>query len=48
MTVALPSGFRCYVTNLGIKDDSDDFAVVASVRPCASAGLYTKLSLIHI
>ncbi len=44
MTVALPSGFRCYVTNLGIKDDSDDFAVVASVRPCASAGLYTKSS----
>lgn len=44
MTVPLPNGFRCYVANIGIKDTTDDFTVVASDRPCTSAGMYTKSS----
>lgn len=40
----LPTGFHAYVTNIGIKDDSDDFTVVASDGPCVSAGVYTKSS----
>lgn len=42
--VALPRGFACYVANIGIKDDTDDFTVLASAAPCASAGVYTRSS----
>ncbi len=42
--VELPEGFRCHVTNIGIKDGTDDFTVVASERPCVSVGLYTQSS----
>mgnify|MGYP000952274717 CR=1 FL=1 len=38
----LPSGFRCHVTNLGIKDDTDDFVVIAATAPCPAAGVFTK------
>ena len=38
----LPSGFRCHVTNLGIKDDTDDFVVIAADRPVPAAGVFTK------
>ena len=40
----LPAGFRAYVTNVGIKDLSDDFVVVASDRDCAGAGVFTMSS----
>ena len=38
----LPAGFSCYVSNVGIKDDSDDFVVVAADAMCAAAGVFTK------
>jgi glutamate N-acetyltransferase/amino-acid N-acetyltransferase len=40
----LPSGFRAYVANVGIKDDSDDFVVVAADAPCPAAGVFTTSS----
>ena len=41
---ALPAGFRAYVTNVGIKDTTDDFVVVAADAPCASVGVFTTSS----
>ncbi|MEO1064198.1 MAG: bifunctional glutamate N-acetyltransferase/amino-acid acetyltransferase ArgJ [Actinomycetota bacterium] len=38
----LPAGFRSHVANLGVKDDTDDLAVVASDVPCAAAGVFTR------
>ena len=38
----LPKGFRAHVGNIGIKDASPDFVVIASDRPAAAAGLFTK------
>ncbi len=40
----LPRGFHCHVTNIGIKDDTDDFVVVAADSPCAASGLFTRSS----
>jgi glutamate N-acetyltransferase / amino-acid N-acetyltransferase len=31
---ALPAGFACHVDNIGIKDDTDDFVVIAADRQC--------------
>ena len=42
MTTPLPQGFRCYVANIGIKDSTDDFVVVAAERPGGAAGVFTK------
>jgi glutamate N-acetyltransferase/amino-acid N-acetyltransferase len=42
MPTPLPQGFRAHVANVGIKDDTDDFAVVASDRPCSVAGVFTR------
>lgn len=42
MSLPLPSGFRCYVTNVGIKDDTDDFVIVAADRPGPAAGVFTR------
>ena len=39
---ALPSGFRAHVANVGIKDDTDDFVVIAADRQCAAAGVFTR------
>src|SRR5215471_14606094 len=39
---ALPAGFRSHVANVGIKDDTDDFVVIAADHPCASAAVFTK------
>ena len=39
---SLPDGFSCYVTNVGIKDDTDDFVVVAADATCAADGVFTK------
>ena len=40
----LPQGFRAYVTNVGVKDTTDDFTVVAADAPCAAAGVFTRSS----
>ncbi|MEP7202326.1 MAG: bifunctional glutamate N-acetyltransferase/amino-acid acetyltransferase ArgJ [Ilumatobacteraceae bacterium] len=40
----LPTGFRAYVANVGIKDTTDDFVLVATDAPCASAGMFTTSS----
>ena len=44
MTLALPRGFRAHVTNVGVKDHTDDFTVVAADAPCAAAGVFTQSS----
>lgn len=41
---ALPAGFRAYVANVGIKDTTDDFVVVATDAPCATVGMFTTSS----
>lgn len=38
----LPRGFRSYVANVGIKDDTDDLVVIAADRPVPAAGVFTK------
>jgi len=40
--VTLPRGFRAHIANIGIKDDTDDFTVVASDVPCTSAAVFTR------
>ncbi|MGI9601705.1 MAG: bifunctional glutamate N-acetyltransferase/amino-acid acetyltransferase ArgJ [Acidimicrobiales bacterium] len=40
--VELPTGFGVAVANVGIRDDSDDFCVVAADRPCAAAAVFTR------
>ena len=38
----LPLGFRTHIANIGIKDDTDDFLVIAAERPCAAAAVFTR------
>jgi glutamate N-acetyltransferase/amino-acid N-acetyltransferase len=38
----LPLGFACHVANIGVKDDTEDFVVVAAARPVPAAGVFTK------
>jgi len=40
--VQLPAGFRTHIANVGIKDDTTDFAVIAAERPCAAAAVFTR------
>lgn len=40
--VALPLGFTAHVANIGIKDDTDDFVVVAADRPVPAAAVFTR------
>ena len=40
--VSLPRGFTAHVANVGIKDDTDDFVVVASDGPCVAAAVFTR------
>ena len=40
--VPLPAGFSAHVANVGIKDSSLDFALVAADEPCVASALYTK------
>lgn len=42
VTITLPAGFRSFVTNVGVKDDSKDFTVVAADSPCAASGVFTQ------
>jgi glutamate N-acetyltransferase/amino-acid N-acetyltransferase len=40
--VPLPRGFTCHVANIGIKDDTDDFVVIAADAPCPAAAVFTR------
>jgi glutamate N-acetyltransferase/amino-acid N-acetyltransferase len=40
--VQLPAGFRAHTANIGIKDDTADFSVIAAERPCAAAAVFTR------
>ncbi len=42
MSVELPRGFTAHVTNIGIKDSSDDFTLVAADSTCSAAGVFTQ------
>lgn len=42
VAITLPAGFRSFVTNVGVKDDSKDFTVVAADAPCTAAGVFTQ------
>jgi glutamate N-acetyltransferase/amino-acid N-acetyltransferase len=44
MALSLPRGFRAHVTNVGVKDATDDFTVVAADGVCAAAGMFTQSS----
>ena len=38
----LPAGFRAHTANIGIKDGTTDFAVIAAERPCSAAAVFTR------
>ena len=38
----LPTGFHSHVANIGVKDDTDDFVVVAAEGPVAVAAVFTR------
>jgi glutamate N-acetyltransferase/amino-acid N-acetyltransferase len=40
--IRLPQGFRAHVANIGIKDTSDDFVLVAADAPVPAAAVFTK------
>jgi glutamate N-acetyltransferase/amino-acid N-acetyltransferase len=42
MTVELPRGFTAHVTNIGIKDTSDDFTLVTATRAVPAAAVFTR------
>ena len=39
---SLPSGFRCHVSNIGIKDDTDDLVIITADRAVPAAGVFTR------
>lgn len=40
--VHLPTGFAAHVGNIGIKDSTDDFTVVASIVPANASAVFTR------
>ncbi len=42
LMVELPAGFSCHVANIGIKDETADFTVIAAARPCPAAAVFTR------
>src|SRR5688572_17244218 len=40
--VHVPRGFGVYVANVGVKDDTDDFVVLAAERPVPAAAVFTR------
>ncbi|CAN5567483.1 bifunctional glutamate N-acetyltransferase/amino-acid acetyltransferase ArgJ [soil metagenome] len=38
---SLPLGFACHVANVGVKDHTDDFVVIAADHTVAAAGVFT-------
>jgi len=39
---ATPQGFSTFITNLGIKDNTDDFVLIKSDVPCVADGVFTQ------
>lgn len=39
---SIPKGFSTFVTNLRIKDDTDDFLCIISDVPCTTTGVFTQ------
>jgi glutamate N-acetyltransferase/amino-acid N-acetyltransferase len=39
---SFPAGFHCHVANIGVKDDTDDFVVIAADDRRPAAGVFTK------
>ena len=42
MTTELPMGFAAHVANIGVKDDTDDFVVLAADQRVPAAGVFTR------
>jgi glutamate N-acetyltransferase/amino-acid N-acetyltransferase len=42
MAISLPQGFNAHVTNVGIKDSTDDFTLVVADTVCSAAGMFTQ------
>jgi glutamate N-acetyltransferase/amino-acid N-acetyltransferase len=42
MAISLPQGFRAHVTNVGIKDLTDDFTLVVADTVCSATGMFTQ------
>lgn len=42
VSISLPLGFSSFVTNIGIKDDSQDFTLVLADEGATSAGVFTQ------
>ena len=42
VSISLPAGFTCHVTNVGVKDSTDDFTVVCAPGGATAAGVFTK------
>lgn len=40
--IPLPNGFRSYVANVGIKDDTNDLSIIAADDAVSAAGMFTK------
>jgi glutamate N-acetyltransferase / amino-acid N-acetyltransferase len=40
--VPIPRGFVSHAANVGIKDDTTDFSVLASEAPCTAAAMFTR------
>ncbi len=38
----LPRGFSCHIANIGIKDATVDFVVIAADTACSAAGMFTR------
>lgn len=43
-TLTLPRGFKGFVSNVGIKDSTDDLVIIAADQRCASSAVFTKSS----
>jgi glutamate N-acetyltransferase / amino-acid N-acetyltransferase len=41
-TSSTPQGFSAFITNLGIRDTTDDFVVIKSAVPCVADGVFTQ------
>jgi glutamate N-acetyltransferase/amino-acid N-acetyltransferase len=41
-SLPVPAGFHVHVANVGIKDDTDDFVVLAADRTCPAAAVFTR------
>lgn len=42
VSISLPRGFSSFVTNVGVKDDTQDFTLVVSDEMSTSAGVFTQ------